>query len=47
VTDAVKDEKDANRPAPIDVELLLTNILPSLISDSCELALESWRDIDP
>lgn len=40
VTDAVEDEKDANRPAPIDVELLLTKILPDLISDSCEWARE-------
>ena len=38
VTDAIEDEKDANRPAPIDVELLLTKILPSLISDPCEWA---------
>lgn len=36
VTDAIEDEKDAKRPAPIDVELLLTKILPSLISDPCE-----------
>lgn len=37
VTNAIEDEKDANRPAPIDVELLLTKIIPGLINDSCEL----------
>lgn len=42
VTDAIEDEKDANRPAPIDVELLLTKILPSLISDPCEWAREYY-----
>jgi hypothetical protein len=36
VTDAIEDEKDAKRPAPIDVELLLTKVLPGLISDACE-----------
>lgn len=44
VTDAIEDEKDANRPAPIDVELLLTKILPGLISDPCEWASESGPD---
>jgi hypothetical protein len=41
VTEVIEDEKDANRPTPIDVELLLTKILPGLISDSCEWAQES------
>lgn len=40
VTDTIEDEKDAKRSAPIDVELLLTKILPSLISDPCEWARE-------
>jgi hypothetical protein len=44
VTDAVEDEKDAKRPAPIDVELLLTKILPDLISDPCERAREPQFD---